>query len=76
MKSTVVSAFGPFLGAGVLLGALASCSSTGKVKDEGAYTTTGKAAVKETDAGKTKGATVGGSVGVYTEVGNTSKSVR
>jgi hypothetical protein len=76
MNSAMVTALGPVLGAGVLLGALASCSSTGKVKDEGAYTTTGKAVAKETDGSKSAGATVGGSVGVYTEVGNTSRSVR
>lgn len=75
MKFAMSTALGPVLGAGTLLGTLASCSSTGKVKDEGAYTT-GKSAPKETEAGKSKGTKVGGSVGVFTEVGNTSRTVR
>lgn len=50
------------LGVGLLLSALSSCASSGKVKDEGSYTTTGKTAAESSD----KKASVGGSVGVYT----------
>lgn len=54
--------FASVLSAGLLLGTLSSCASSGKVKDEGSYTTTGKAATES----KGKKAAVGGSVGVYT----------
>lgn len=50
------------LSTGLLIGALSSCASSSKVKDEGTYTTTGKAATEA----KGKKASVGGSVGVYT----------
>ncbi|WP_038170514.1 hypothetical protein [Verrucomicrobium sp. BvORR106] len=54
--------FASVLSAGLLIGALASCASSSKVKDEGSYTTTGKAAPEK----KSKKASAGGSVGVYT----------
>lgn len=61
----VASLLLPLFASVLLLGALSSCASSAKVKDEGAYTTTGKAATES----KGKKAAVGGSVGVYTGTG-------
>lgn len=54
--------FASMLSAGLLLGTLCSCASSAKVKDEGSYTTSGKAAT----GSKGNKVSVGGSVGVYT----------
>ncbi|WP_050027204.1 hypothetical protein [Verrucomicrobium sp. BvORR034] len=52
----------PLFASVLLIGTLSSCAGSAKVKDEGSYTTTGKAATES----KGKKAAVGGSVGVYT----------
>ncbi|HSJ01108.1 MAG: hypothetical protein ACAI34_24085 [Verrucomicrobium sp.] len=73
MKALLSRLFVPALGLGIVLTAV-SCSSTGKVKDEGAYTTTTKPPAAT--PGQKSAGTVGGSVGVFVEKGSGGESSR